>query len=170
MKIFKNTFIAIMLLVTTTVLGQDDYLNSDGTISNTFEKKMFVTMYNKNARDGLIYDFEEDSFIIISKYDCGDKEFKDEEIQSHAMRSSFAQLHKQISTIKLQSLDIYKGMGITDFVFKTNTICMSRTRRYHFKFKVEEIESFPTYLDIQELIEYVVVEKKNENIIHIKNF
>ena len=54
-------------------------------------------------------------------------------------------------------------------IFKTNLICMENTRRQHMVFTIKELESFPEYMDLNELIENLIATNSNKNIIYTKN-
>jgi hypothetical protein len=150
--------------------GQSKYLNNDGTISDEFKREYLVEIFNKERKDDVRFDIEDKYFVVITKYDCGDETYESKEMQTRASFYSFHQLLSQINSFK--SSGGYKSFSDINFegiIFKTNTICMSSTRRYNYKFNFYELNSLPEYMDFDELCKYVVVKNENRNIIYVKN-
>ncbi len=166
-----NRFIIVIFLSINYIgFSQKGYLNEDGTISNKAYRESMVEAFNNNSTDDTTYyDIEDKYFVVITKADCGKRKLEPNEMQELALYSSFLQLLNQISGFKRMGYDKFTDFHFQGIIFKTNTICMSKTRRYHFKFKINELEKLPEYLDISELQNYVLIENKNKNIIYVKN-
>jgi hypothetical protein len=143
---------------------QDVYFKNDGTISNKTKRELKVEIFNENSNNGTRFGIENKYFVVVTKSDCGDRNFEPEEIQQRALFSSFTQLLNQISGFKSIGYNIFSSIGFNGIIFKTNTVCMYTTRRYHFKFKIDELKNLPEYIDITELRDYVMI--KNKNIIY----
>ncbi|MEH6538097.1 MAG: hypothetical protein V7719_16975 [Psychroserpens sp.] len=165
----KRFILIIILSVNYLGFCQEGYVNEDGTVSDKAKRELMVGVFNENATEGTHYEIEDKYFVVITKSDCGDKKFEPEEMQNKALLSSFAQLLNQISGFKRYGYDNYSDIGFEGMIFKTNTVCMYTTRRYHFKFELDELKGFPEYMDIGELRDYVIIENKNKNIIYVKN-
>lgn len=128
--------------------SQNSYFNDDGTISNEAKQELMVGVFNKNEISGTHFEITNKYFVVTTKSDCGDKEFESEEIQKKALYYSFVQLLNQISAFKRYGYNNFSDIGFEGIIFKTNTIRMYNTRRYHFKFNSNELNSFPEYMDI----------------------
>lgn len=166
----KYSLIITILFAFFQSFSQEDYLNNDGTISNYAKRQLFVNALNDNSAKNIRYEIDQNDLFIITAKDCGEEKYAPEKMQKFAMLSSFDQLKEMISILENNGgYDIYNELGVENIVFKTNTICMQTTRRYHFKFSLGELRAFPEYMDIKELFEYITVTKKNENIILVKN-
>ena len=164
----------IILLLFITFFGyigiaQNKLLNEDGTISNYAKRELLIATFNDLNIDGVSFNIIDNHFVVVSKDDCGDSEFEVKEIQKLAMYSSFEQVLIHINNFKEKGYGLFHEHQLTGMIFKTNVLCMNSTRRYHFKFSFKELENFPEYMDISELIEYVVVKNENKNIILAKN-
>lgn len=147
--------------------GQKNYIKEDGTIEDEFYRQQFVVGMNDNKKN-VKFDIDDKYLVIVSKYDCGDETFEPKKMQNDALTYSYLQLLDGIHLFKIMgqtTLSDYKFEGI---IFKTNTICMLSTRRYDFKFSLDELKSFPEYMDYEELCN-VVYKNNNKNIIYIKN-
>lgn len=165
----KGIIILILMLSFSLNYGQENLISSDGTLSNHALQKMYVESLNKQSSGEVRFDLEKNHLVVISKTDCGDKEYEQQEMQKVVLSMSFIQLVKLINNFKNAGYDPLAAAGFEGMIFKTNIICMLSTRRYHFKFSLQELNNFPHFMDFQELFEYVVVEKKNQNIIYAKN-
>src|SRR5690606_299067 len=97
------------------------------------------------------------------------EEYSSEEMQSKAFYSSMIQLKERITNLKSSGINLFEELDFKGFIFKTNIICMLETRRYHYQFDITEIRRFPEYIDLGELIEYVTIKNKNNNIIYSRN-
>ena len=157
------------MVITPLVYSQNEYINEDGTVSNYAKRQLMLEVFNNHSSDETRYDIENNYLIVITKSDCGDEKYEQIEMQKKAMYSSFLQLLNQISGLKVGGYDMFTEIEFDGIIFKTNTVCMYSTRRYHFKFNFNELIKLPEYMDLQELIEYVVIENKNKNIIYVKN-
>tara|TARA_R110002096_G_C14507837_1_gene715898 strand:+ start:673 stop:1176 length:504 start_codon:yes stop_codon:yes gene_type:complete len=165
----KNTIFLFFVFYTLIGYTQNKYVNEDGTVSNFAKRQLAVDAFNKQSTDETHYSIEDNYFIVITKSDCGNAKYEPTELQQKAMYSSFIQLNNQISKFKQVGYNAFSDIEFEGIIFKTNTICMLSTRRYHFKFTFEELNSFPEFMDIQELMTYVVVTNKNQNVILVKN-
>ena len=165
----KIIIVLVFVLVSGFCFGQNDYLNEDGTMSDKSKREYLLIHFNENKNENTQYSIEDKYFVIISKYDCGNKKYGSEEMQKRALSYSFQQLLNQISILKLTGYKIFSDVNFEGIIFKTNTICMTETRRYNFKFNLSELNNFPEYMDFDELYNYVVVQNKNKNIIYVKN-
>ena len=146
-----------------------NYLNNDGTMSDFAKRQFLIAGFKDRQTDDVQYDSDGDNFVIITKYDCGTKKYDSNEMQKQAMIDCFDQLHRNISSLKTGGYNLFSDIGFKGIVFKTNSICMFKTRRYHFKFTFEELNEFPEYMDFEELFNYVVIQNENKNIILVKN-
>lgn len=164
-----NRILLLIFLAINIIGNSQEHLNSDGTVSDKAKREIMVNVFNENETDGTHFEIEDKYFVVITKSDCGDKKFEPEEMQKKALFSSFAQLLNQISGFKRYGYNIFSEIGFKGIIFKTNTICMYTTRRYHFKFNINELNTFPEYMDIKELRDYVIIKNKNKNIIYSKN-
>ena len=147
--------------------GQKNYIKQDGTIEDEFYRQQFVVGMNDNKKN-IKFDIDDKYLVVVSKYDCGDDTFEPKKMQNNALTYSYLQLLEGIHLFKIMgntTLSDYKFEGI---IFKTNTICMLSTRRYDFKFSLDELKSFPEYMDFQEL-QSIIFNNDNKNIIYIKN-
>lgn len=162
-------YLLIIILSITSGYSQNNYINDDGTLTDYGKRKFIVDTFKELQTEDVQYDFEDEYFIIITKYDCGTKIFEPKEIQEKALLNCFGQLLKTINSLKKSGLSLFSEMAFEGIIFKTNTICMTKTRRYHFKFTLEELNKMPEYMDFEELIKYVVIENENKNIIYKKN-
>jgi hypothetical protein len=170
MKKEMNKFILITLIFANYIgFCQNGYLNEDGTISNKSKRELKVGVFNENSNDGTHFGIENKYLVVVTKSDCGDEKFEPEEMQHKALFSSFVQLLNQISGFERIGYDSFSDIGFNGIIFKTNTVCMYTTRRYHFKFEIDELKSLPEYIDIAELRDYVMIKNKNKNIIYAKN-
>lgn len=165
----KKIIVLYFALFSSFCFGQNGYLNEDGTMSDKFKREYLLIHFNENKNTDIQYSIEDKYFVVITKYNCGDKRYKSEEMQKRALSYSFQQLLNQISILKLTGYKIFADVNFEGIIFKTNTICMMETRRYNFKFNLSELNNFPEYMDFDELYNYVVVQNKNKNIIYIKN-
>ena len=161
--------VLLFLCISNFCFSQNDFFNEDGTVKNDVKRKMFLETMKKNENSEMQFDIEDRNFVVITNSDCGDKKYDSEEMRKRAMFSSFQQLLNQINIWKRLGYSTISDIEFEGIIFKTNTLCMATTRRYHFKFNLSELISFPEYMDLEELINYVVVEKKNKNIIFVKN-
>ncbi|WP_405246652.1 hypothetical protein [Cellulophaga sp. Asnod2-G02] len=155
----------LFLLFTTIVFSQEDYFNKDGSPSNVLKREVFVESFKANDHTDM-FDLEDKFFVIITKLDFSDEKFDEKELQERVIFSSFYQLHEKILYCRLYGYKHWSNVDFDGIIFKTNTIYKSNTRRYHFKFTFNELNSLPEYIDQQELYNYVV---ENDNIIHVKN-
>lgn len=166
----KKTFVTIIALIVGTIgFSQKNYINDDGTVSTEYKRTVFLESLKENETELTRYDIEKDYFVIISKQDCGNEKYSSEEMQSKAFYSSMIQLKERITNLKLSGLELFEELDFKGLIFKTNIICMHETRRYHYQFDLTEIQNFPEYIDIGELIEYLTVKNKNDNIIYSRN-
>jgi hypothetical protein len=164
----KSVFVLIVF-ISAYSFSQNNYINSDGTLSRQAKRELLLNALNEKTGNSTRYKIEDNNLIVITLEDCGDNEYEPEEIQKKAMYSSFGQLKEQINSFQVAGFKVLEELDLDGIIFKTNTICMLKTRRYHFKFSLEELNQFPEYMDILELIEYVAVTKENKNIILVKN-
>lgn len=147
--------------------GQKNYIKEDGTIDDEFYRQQFVAGMNENKKN-VKFDVDEKYLVIVSKYDCGDKTFEPEKIQKDALTFSYLQLLNGINLYKIMGHNTLLDYKFEGIIFKTNTICMLSTRRYDFKFSLDELQSFPEYMDFEELAT-AIYKNNNKNIIYIKN-
>ncbi len=160
----------ILFLICNQSFAQENYLNEDGTISNYAKRELLLGTLNENSKNNTRYEIKGDDLVIITVENCGNKEYDSKEMQKRAMFSSFSQLKNQISSLKdTGGYEMFAELELNGIIFKTNTICMSTTRRYHFQFSLAELNQLPEYMDIVELVEYVTITKNNKNIILVKN-
>lgn len=157
-----------LALVCGVCFGQESYLNNDGTISDEFKRQSLLSVFNENSKDGNIYQIDDKYFVVVTKYDCGVKKYDPEEMQKRAMSYSFNQILKEINSFKIPGYKMFSDIKFEGIIFKTNTICMNSTRRYTFKFTLNELNNFPEYMDYNELVNYVL-KNQNRNIISVKN-
>lgn len=165
----KKIIITIIIFQSFIGLCQEGYFNDDGTVSKKAERELFVNIFNENSTNGTRYEIENKYLVVTTKIDCGDRKFELKEMQQKALFQSFSQLLNEINAFKnIGYKNLYKK-GFEGMIFKTNTICMYKTRRYHFKFDILELDNLPDYMDISELRDYVLIENKSKNIIYAKN-
>jgi hypothetical protein len=165
----KKIFLLLCFFTYYSSFSQSNYLNNDGTISDFGKREILVETLKAQQTDNIQYSVEDKFFVIITKNDCGKEEFEASIIQNKAMFNCFRQLLNTISTLKKKGYELFTDIKFEGIIFKTNFICMSKTRRYHFKFNFNELNNFPEYLDLEELLNYVVDKNENKNIIYIKN-
>lgn len=151
------------------LFSQTSYLNDDGTISDYAKRQLLVETFKTNPNENVQYDIEDNFFVITTKSDCGEKQYEGSEMQKTAMIHCFGQLLNTINGLKKSGYNLYTDISFEGIIFKTNSICMYKTRRYHFKFNFIELNKFPEYLDFEELFNYVTVKNENKNIIYVKN-
>lgn len=165
----KKIIVLLFICISNFCFSQDDYFNEDGTIKDEVKRKMLLEVFKANETNEALYEMKDKYLVIITNTDCGNKTYEPQEMQKRAMNSSFLQLLHQISALKRTGYDIFIENKLEGIIFKTNTTCMNNTRRYHFKFNFKELINFPNYMDLQELVKYVVGENSSNNIILVKN-
>ena len=106
--------------------------------------------------------------VIISKSEC-DNSIAYGETQKRTLSACVSQLLTQIHLLQRFGFKDFENAEFEGIVFKTNYICSHETRRYYFKFTLNELKKFQEYIDIDELFEYILVKNNNSNIIYIKN-
>ncbi len=159
----------ILLAVSYHTFSQEGYLDDDLNITPKYHRDATIALFNSDSTNETIFKEEGEYFIVITKMDCGNLEYASREMQEKALEMSFRQLYSEVSAFQKYGFDTLFKYGFKGMVFKTNTICMGQTSRYHFKFEMKELQDLPLYVDFEELLTYVVQENNNENIIHTKN-
>lgn len=169
MRKINSWFLVLgFILISGFCFGQNQYMNADGTISDEFYREQFVKAFNNGKSNDRKFDIEGKYLVVITKYDCGDEKFKPLEMRYNASVSFNLQALDGIIRFKkigLKELSNYKFEGI---IFKTNSICMFETRRCDFKFSLDELNSFPEYMDYQEFVT-AIINNDGKNMIYIKN-
>ncbi|KUF39001.1 hypothetical protein AS361_03905 [Myroides marinus] len=163
----KIYLLSICFFVISSVFGQDKLLNSDGTISNYAMRQMFVDSF-KGSTDYPSFELESDNLVVITKDNLNNKNIEGDNVQKAVIISCFKQLLEQITVFQKVGYLKLKDIEFKGVIFKTNCIYQLETKRYFFKFSIDELLNFPTYLDFKELYEYVV-NNNNKNIILVKN-
>jgi len=167
-KGIRKFLVLVFVLICGVCFGQNQYMNADGTISDEFYREQFVKTFNSGTSRDTKFDIEGKYLVVITKYDCGDEKFKPLEIRYNASVSFNLQALDGINRFKkigAKELSNYKFEGI---IFKTNAICMFETRRCDFKFSLDELNSFPEYMDYQEFVT-AIINNDSKNMIYIKN-
>lgn len=165
----KLYLIFILLSFNVQSIAQKKYLNSDGNISLEDKRELFIKTFNDNEKGGQKFTLEKNDFVIISKYDCIDNNLNNTEIQKRAIVASFNLLLEQIHGLQEMGFETLQGLEFDGVIFKNNYICALTTRRYHFRFSLNELKSFPEFIDLEELYQYIVVTNQNKNIVYVKN-
>lgn len=161
-------YIIIALLFCNSLNAQKNYLNSDGTISSEYYRDLYLAAFKEHETEDNKYDMEDRYFIIISKKEC-ESPVSNEKNQNTALAACLTQLHTRIRALQRGGFKDFEKAEFKGMIFKTNYVCSYETRRYHFKFSLEELKNFPEYMDIYELYQYIVVKNQSSNIIYIKN-
>lgn len=170
LSFMKKTVLIFLLLINSLSFSQ----NKDSEFDD-FElkerKELLVSALN-NLKPKIFegtYQYENNNLIVITKQDFDENDYKIEETQKLIMQTCFEQLHTMIKLLKHDNFIIFEDAGFQNIIFKTHVIGNEITRRYHFKFGVQELRGLPEYIDKYELYQYVVVKNKTKNIILEKN-
>ncbi len=161
----KRISFLLFISFSTICFGQNDLLNYDGSISVKAKQELFLSLLKESVSE-VILDIEDNNLIYTTKHHLT-KEYTSDNIRKVVIMSSFYQLLENISNVKTLLSEL-KEIEIKDVIFRTNTIYNYETKRYYFKFNLNEIERFPDFLDMEELYNYVL-ENNNINIIYVKN-
>jgi hypothetical protein len=164
----KWIFLFIITMFFSYSYSQSDYLNDDFEISNKTKREYIIDMFNNLKGENNQYEEENNFFVIISKIDCENRTYSDDEMQQRAVFSSFNQALDNITRFRNAGYKTLSDLGFVGIIFKTNTICMGSTRRYHFKFSFLELTKLPNFLDYNELVKYVE-NNQYKNVILVKN-
>lgn len=159
-----------LVLVFGVCFGQEKLLNSDGTLSDEFKRQYFLEFFNKgNENLNRRYDIEDAYFVIIIKqtFDKQDS-YTEKQIQSAVMNSTLYCLTHEIDIQKRLGYKIFLDNSFKGIIFKINTLINQETKRYNFKFSLDELVAFPEYMDSKEMYDYLV-KNENRNIIYAKN-
>lgn len=163
----KNLFLFVTTLFSLICFSQEKHLKMDEMVSDSIKRKILVEKLNEISEDTK-FELDNKTLVVITSWDFSKENILDADKQSKTFYSTLAQLLNQIHGLQ----NIKKALeedGFKDLLFKTNVIYYSETRRYHYKFDLIEIKNFPENIDVKELYEYVVIENKNKNIVHVKN-
>ena len=164
----KYLLIALLFFCSVNSQTQKKYLNDDGTISSEYYRDLYLASFKENETDDNKYEMENKYLVIISKGECNNS-VSSAEIQEKTMAACFAQLITRIRAFQRVGFEDFEKAEFDGMIFKTNYVCSLETRRYHFKFTIKELKELPEYIDLKELITYIVVDNNNSNIIYIKN-
>lgn len=160
-------YIIITLMFFCSVNAQKKYLNSDGTLSSEYYRDVYLAAFKQNETDDNKYEMEDKYLVIISKSEC-DNTVSNENIQNTTFSACVSQLLTRIRAFQKIGFKDFESAEFDGIIFKTNYVCSYETRRYHFKFTLNELKNFPEYIDFEELFSYIV-KNQNSNIIYIKN-
>ena len=161
-------YLIITLIIFSSANAQKQYLNSDGTISSEYYRNVFLEAFKQNETDDSKYEMEDKFLVMISKSEC-DNSVSNEDYQNKTFAACISQLLTRIRAFQSIGFKDFEAAEFDGIIFKTNYICSSETRRYHFKFTINELKNFPEYIDLDELYSYIVEKNHNSNIIYIKN-
>jgi hypothetical protein len=146
-------------------LNAQEYLNSDGTLSPQYYRDLCLAAFKGIETDDNKFEIEDNFFVIISKSEC-DASVLPTELQQKAMAACFLQLIARIHGFQSRGFENFEKAEFSGMIFKTNYVCSLETRRYHFKFSLKELQNFPEYIDLEELLTYI---GSNNNIVFVKN-
>ncbi|MDR2223601.1 MAG: hypothetical protein LBE34_12855 [Flavobacteriaceae bacterium] len=144
-----------------------NYSDNNMIITDNYKREYFLNALKKGAPH-IAFGFEDDYFIYPTVKDVSDLFKNTEDIQKAAFVSSLTQLLENIEYVKSYKNTFKNELHIKGVIFRTNTIINYETRRYYFQFTINEIEGFPDFMDMKEIVDYIT-ENNMENIIYIKN-
>lgn len=163
----KHLFSILFIIMNIYSYAQNnEYLNDDGTLSNHAKRELFVATLNDQIKES---DFELDdkNLIVITSDNSKEIQTKDSDLIIITFYNCMNQLKIQLNAFK-NSLKTLKDCGFENIIFKTNVVYPLETRRYYFKFSLNEINNFPNFVDIKEIFDYLK-NNQNKNIILVKN-
>lgn len=157
----------IIFLFFFNTLSAQKYLNDDGTLSSHYHREIFIATLKENESQNDRYEIEDEYLVNITKINCSES-ISEKELQENAFKYCILQLITRIRVFQKIGFKELEASGFSGLIIKTNFICLSETRRYHFKFNIKELKTFPEFIDIKELLSYIEA-NNNKNVIYIKN-
>lgn len=161
-------YLLIVFMFTLSINAQKNYFNEEGKLTSEYNRDLILAAFKDYNLGGNQYEIENKFLVIISKSEC-DNSIAYGETQKRTLSACVSQLLTQIHLLQRFGFKDFENAEFEGIVFKTNYICSHETRRYYFKFTLNELKKFQEYIDIDELFEYILVKNNNSNIIYIKN-